>query len=668
MAGNLPTEEIKYPKYLPTPTEIESINDTMDVFISNRSVMNKSYNQFNGRNLQECIDDWTKRWNGFIPAQNELTDRYQSRIFLNFTRNAVISWLSKVAMQPPKVNIIAVNKKSNLVNRRIAELFKNLNEFSLNEENGPARFLESALECATKGTVVKYEGYKKERQTMKVPLSFDALTGEIKYEKKEVTIFDNCFQQIVPIEDFYISNPYQPEVQKQPTIIWRSITTYDEAKAEFKKYKNWKYVRPGSYSVSNDPTTFYRNSLVTDLQKNQVELVRFYRKKDNVHRILINGVVLYDGPIPFKDGNYPFAKTVNEPFGNDFFWGMSIVQKIMGDQDLKNTLWNMMVDKTYASLLPMGLSSDLDDLIEDDVLEPNKVRKVSDINKWKFLELPPVNNGELSMLQIADRNANEYVGGATGAASASTPRGGKLPVRQVLLQQQEAMQKLGFSMSYLEDFEQDRTKLRINHILQFWSIPKIEKVVGENGKEVEKLLYRDIRLSDVKLENGKVGTRIIKLVGEEETGDENAKQQLADDLSVTESMGEQNGTPTEAVAISVETFYDYNLSIQVVKNSTYEKNAVLDQAVRHEYADWRLSLAQIVPVDATELVNWVSESYDVDTKRFEPKQQASISGPAGQQKPGVQNPQMAQMMSQIGQGGRKGSPVSKSSSRGMGAI
>lgn len=650
--------EVK-PTYIPTSEERMVINDVLGAYTKSRLVIDKNYNQFNNRNLLGVIDDWTLRWNGYIPPRSVLADGSESRIFLNFTRNAIIAYLAKVAMTPPKSHIVAVNKKNGLEDKKLADVLEDLNSYSLDNESGPARFLEAALECTTKGTVIVYEGYKKEEQKRKVPITFDPLTGKAKFKEEKVTIFDDCFQKVVPLEDFYISNPYQADIQKQPFVIWHELTTYDEAKEEYGHYENFKkYVRPGLYAITNEPTTFYRNKLYTELSDNQVDKILFYRKKDNMHVVLINGIPIYEGPIPFKDGRYPFAKGIYTPYANDFFWGAGFAQTIMGEQDLMNTMFNMMVDKTYGSLLPYGLSSDLDDLVEDEFLAPNKIRKVSDINKWKFDTLPGVSSGEQNMLQTVMNFARENAGGALGAGSATTPKGGKMQVRQVLLQQQEAMQKLGFPMNFLEDMERDRTILRVNHILQFYSIPKIEKITAKNGKEIQKLVYRDVKLSSVELSDGSQGNRIVKLV-DGEALQKDKLQTLQDEMSVLEEQGAIAGVNTEALALNIDTFQDYNFSIQVVKNSSYERNQILDQAQRHEYANWRLSLAQAVPVDAKELVKWVDESYDIDTNRFEPKQQDMAAMQALQGQPGQGQPSPAkQMMQEKPTGGSPVPPIS----------
>jgi len=629
-----------YPSYTPNDSEVEAINEVLKTFEVGRTVLNKGYNYFGGRNLVEVIDDWTKRWNGYIPPMNPLLDQTQSNIFINFTRNAVISYLAKVAMSPVKAHIVAVNKKTGIPNQKFADILSDLNRFSLQAENSDKKFLAAAMECCVKGTVIVYEGYLKQEQKMKSPLQFDSVTGKLKWKEENRVLYDDCYQEVIPLEDFYITNPKQPDVQKQPKIIWRKITTYSEALTEFSHYKNWKYVRPGKYEVANEVATFYRNFLVNDLSQDQVEILRYYCRYENRHIIMINGIILYDGPIPFKDGKYPFAKTVNEPFSVEFFWGNGHPNKYMGEQDLINTFINAMADKTINGLVPTGLSSDLDDLIEDDAMEIGKFRKVGDIEKWKWWEAPTVNQGEMNMFQNIMSLARESAN--SDAGSAVTPRGGKMQTRQILLRQQEVMSKLSFNMNFLEDLERDRTELRLAHILQFYSIPKIEKITGKRGKEIEQLTYREVQLSSTKLSDGRTGNKIIKLIGDEyQNPDTRAK--LEDDLSVIETMGEMNGTPTEALAISVDTFVDFNNMVQVVKYSSYEKNQALDQATKMEFANWRIGISQTVPIANPQgLVEYVEESFDIDTDQFEK--------PAGGGMPGMEMKQAANPLQAGGSG------------------
>ncbi len=615
--------------WIPNDKEVEAVDEMIKTFEKGRNILNRGFNYFGGRNLTEYIDDCTKRWNGYIPVMNPLLDQTQSNIFINFTRNAIISYLSKVAMSPVKAHIIAVNKKTGMADQKFADICEDLNQYSLNAEDGPKRFMNAAIECCTKGTVVVYEGYMKIEQEMKSPIQWDSTKGELEWKKEKRVLFDNCYQEVVPLEDFYIINPFEPDVQKQPKIIWRKITSRSEAELEFGHYKNFKYVKPGQYTIASEVSTFYRNTLMTELQKDQVEILRYYSRVKNRHMVMVNGVVLYDGPIPFKDGKYPFAKAINEPFAVDFFFGNGHPNKYMGEQDLINTFINAMADKTVNSLLPTGLSSDLDDLIEDDSIEIGKFRKVGDIDKWKWWEAPPVNTGEQNMFNTVLSLARES--GNTDAGGLTTPRGGKVQTQQVLLRQQELQQKLSFNMSFLEGLERDRTELRLSHIFQFYSIPKIEKITGKKGQEIEKLAYRDIQLSGVKLSDGRTGNKIIHLIDGDSINTKDKRKKLEDDLSTTEVAGDLKGTPTEALALSIDSFSDFNHMVQIVRYSSFEKNQALDQASRMEFANWRLSkpLMQVAPLKNPQgLIDWVEESFDVDTEQFEQAPMNANGAPA----------------------------------------
>lgn len=620
--------------FIRSDEDVKAIKEVLDNYVKGRNIIQKSYNYFNGDSLMDKIDDWQKRWNGFIPEQNPLLDATQSQIFLNYTRNAVIGYLVKVALTVARPKIVATNKKLNIQSTKFAEFLSDANHFSLNAENADSKFFAVALETAVKGTCLVYEGYMKQEQMMETPVKYDQTTGKVVTKKQKRVIYDDCYQKIHPVEDFLIANPYEPDLQKQSWILPRQITTYNEAKDEFGHYPNFKYVKGGNYTLTAEVTTFYRNDLILELSKEQVEILRYYNRSKNKFIVLINGVPIYNGVIPFRDGKYPYAKYIHEPAGNDFFWGLGLPNKIMGEQDLKNMLFNMMVDKTQGSLLPFGLTSDLDDLIEDEVLAPNKIRKVGDVNKWKFDTLPGVNAGEVQMLELTGKELDDNSNNPSAAGSASSPKGGKLAARQVLMKQQELMQKLGFSTSYLEDGERDRTELRVSHILQFYSIPKLEKVTGVKGKDQEKLVYRDLVLNNTKLSNGKIGNKVIKLT---DKLNPEGRTQMADDLSVIEAMGDTVGVPTEALAVDVSTFLDYNFDVQIIKNSTYERIQGLEQSQRMEFAQWRLSLAQAAPVNAPELVKWVEEAFEFESDRFEGQAgpQQALNAAAGGNPPQV---------------------------------
>jgi hypothetical protein len=635
-------EDKDHKPYVPTHDEIEALKDISSCYVDGRSIIEKNYAQFNGRSLIECINDWEKRWNGWIPSSSPLIET-NSMIFLNFTRNAIISYISKTSMQPSKAKINAVNKKNGTIDRKFAKFCEDIVKYSQNEENSDAIYRDVNLERTIKGTCIVYEGYAKNRQKMKIPNGFDMETGKGKFKEEKRIIFEGCFERLVKLNHFYVKNPYLPpyRLQEQPWIMEDETTTYSEAKLTYGKYKNWDCVIPGAQAVPEAETTFYENDIITNLKKDQVQILKLFKRFENIMRVWLNGVIVYDGPIPFKDGRYPYAAYIFEPAGTDFFWGLGFPNKIMGEQDSLNTQFNVMGDKQIQSLVPTGISSDQDDLIDDDTIQIGKFRKVSDINNWKWFEHPEIGAGEANFLQQTLNFARSNSGDMEGLANTSTPKGGKVTARQILLKQQEAMQRMEFSMSYMEDGERDRVILRLNHLLQFTAIPKLEKTTDIKGKEIEQLVYRDIKMSDAELSDGKVGNKTIKLIDGDSISNPDQLKQLQDQMSVEEAYGEMQGIPTEVLAVNVDTFFDHNLSVQVLKNSSFTKNQALDQAMKHEFAEWLQSLIPLgLPVDVKKLAEWVGEGYDADVDEFlsqpNPMQQNPMM--TGQQPPQSNTP------------------------------
>ena len=599
--------------YVATESEQKDLRDNLDVLTRGRLVLQKKYNYLNGRNIFECIDDWQKRWNGWIPPQSELEEYDKSEIFLNFTRNAIIGYLTTAAMFPPKVKISAVNKRSGFPNKTFAKFLEDLKRYSETNEVYIPKFLKFALAVTTDGTAYAYEGYLRDEQEYEIPIWYDPKTGKISYQNKKRTKFDDCYMQPIRLKDLYFLNPFEPDIKKQPEVLWRQLLSYEEAEKEFGHFKNWEHVKPGMVRMDPAAQTFYANEEESQYDTDRIEVLRRWRMGDARHVISVGNVVLYGGPNPFKDGRTPICGAMYEPYGIDFAFGMGFPQKVMGEQDAMNTAVNLMADKEYNSMLPYGLSSDLDDLIDDEVLQANRIRKVGDINKWKIDSLPGLTSGDITFLQTMLNFAQQF-SGTEGGAQATTARGGRLQVRQVLMRQEEMMKKIGFSSQFLEDFERDRTELRVSHALQFYSIPKIEKITGKGRKEIEQLIYRDVEVSDVPLEDGRVGRRKIKLFGNEMTPD--VKERISQELSVEEEMSEMNGMPMEALAVHVDTFHDYNYKVQVERYSSFEDNRTLEQAKRMEYANWRLSLANVAPINTQKLIAWVDESYELDTSEF----------------------------------------------------
>jgi hypothetical protein len=580
-----------------------------DFWTRANSVMGNTYPELKNRTLSDCIAQWQKRFNGYSPSNQNL-------MFLNFTRNMVIAYLSKVATTRPEIQITALNK-SGVPNKLLAEVIKDVNQATLVKENGDRKFFAIALSTVVKGTAITYEGYKRNCIIDEEVQDFDSETGEVVTKKQERVLFDDVYQEEVPVEDLMILDPYQPDIQLQPALLWRKLFSLEDFQEEFGQYENAKNVLPGIVFGAGN-TEFYGNNQNSGLQRQyQIEVIRFYHRLMNRHVIIAGGQVIYDGVMPFKHRKYPFAKSIHEPVTSMFFWGVSLPDKVSAEQDSLNGMINMMDEKTLYSLKPFIMSSD-DDLSDQEEIEIGRIMKVSDVNQYVIKEMPGVNAGEsnyFSQLQAIMKETAGIYGGAT----AFTKNGGKLDIRQVMLQQQEANAQMTFSSTNLEDYEADRTNLRIKNIMQFYALPRIEQYGGRNGKQYKRLVYKNVTLNtEIDGEKG------IKSVYFQNKPTEEEINQTLDKMERAETTAEQNGDKVKTFMIDVSHFDNHTLEIVATRNSSWMKNQALDQQMRAEYAQQLIGFAtqaqqmgQPVNIDMQKLINYVQEAYDIPMGEFE---------------------------------------------------
>jgi hypothetical protein len=593
--------------YQPEGEDAKALVQVYERFAQMSAARNKSYYYFNDRNLISFVDDSTKRWNGYVPPRDDLTMDWQTRIFNNFTRNFVISFLSKVAMQRPQAKFEATDS-SGFSDVMRTHIVTKLYEYSKKREDGDWKFLMSAMEAVIKGTVINYEGYKRTKRSVGEIDSQNFATGKVKSHKREIVDWDDCFSHVVPIEDFFFGNIWEADMQKQPDVIWRQKTNYDTADLEFKKYPNWKYVKKGEYTNSGlyDQTTFYRQNAFADLDQNQVEIVRYFNKLKDQQIICCNGVVLYTGVIPFTHKELPFSKGVFELFATDFAYGNSLPNKIAREQDIVNTMWGMMLDQGLLSIYKPILNDDPDET-DDIIAVPGLIKKVNDIKRFRVLnEFTGPDSSSFNLLNLAMRFAGDNSGNILGGGGSAGPRGGKITARQALLIEEESRQTLGLNATMLEKMECDSARLRAKNLIQFMVLPsKINEIVGADGT----MLWRkDFKIKDTELSDGSYGTTIVQL------GDNQMPQE---ELAMQEEMADIQKENLEILAVTPDYIRNLDIDVQIVPESSYMKKKSLDQAMGTEF----YQLMAVNPIiDQEENTRAIIKLYDKDPDKLIRKQ------------------------------------------------
>ena len=594
--------------YQPSEKDQEALTSVYDCYQRMVRLRARSFNYFGGRDLVNFIDDSEKRFNGYVPPRDDLQMDWQARVFLNFTQQQVVSYLAKTSLNRPKPKITATSRNS-FVDVRKADVLEKGYAYVQNRQNGNLKFFWASMEAVVKGTAITYIGYKKTKRTVREIDKYDPVTGKVESHEREIIDYDDVWQETVPLTDFFVENIFQPEMQLQPSVCWRAIMHKSEAAIELKKFKNWDKVMAGTFPAALERHPFFRDSFHLTLETEQVEVLRFYQKSTDRHVIIANGVLLYDGPFPFKHKEYPFSKAIYEPFGMQFFYGNSLPNKIATQQDVLNTLWNMGLDQMYLSIFKPILTDDPDE-VEDTVLVPGLIRKVGDINKYKVMnELTGPDASYFNMLQLAQKFIQEGSGTIAGGAQAQSMRGGSVTARQALMVEERARELLGLNSWLFEQYERDSCILTVKTFLQFITqSEKLSLIAGDDSTDTfNKAFHKILRVDDSKLSDGTYGTTVIKIAKSEKG------LPTPMELNIEEETAKLQGQNLEIMIVTADYIRNVQLDVTIEPQSAFQQSKSVSQALALER--YQL-LVQNPAVDQTENLRDLLESYDIDPEKY----------------------------------------------------
>lgn len=538
-----------------------------DEFSLMRDVHDKPYKYFNNRTLKQFIDDSELRFNSYVPSKSSQgKEKWQANFFHPVTRNKTTAILASVALDVPNVRITARNEK-NEINNKVGKIIHDLVKSSYDNENKEENNFFEALECAVKGTEVSYDGYLKTKVKRKEIKSFDILTGEIEFEIKEVEIDEGCQDFIVPLENFFVYSPFIRQVQKQPAIVWTQYMNDRDFAYEFGNYNKFKFVKKGSELLEKDiQQRYFFDDWNARTKDKPIEVVRYYNKINDEYIIVANGVLMLNAPLLLgkKRKYYPFSKSIYNAFSGDFFWGNSLPNMLVGEQDVINALYNMAVDKTYKSLvtnLLIGNTNKDDFDLEDESVTLDTKIYVQDINQVKEMPNSGLSSSDVEMMSIISRgldlssvDANQQ--GVTGKG---------VTAREVVIANEKARELKGIFYLFITSLWIQKIRIRLLNVLTYYTDTQIGASIGnEKGKQFKKFIVENVELS-----NGTRGNKGIIIAKEQK----DLPTQNEIDQNVDEYTAINEGVNYEEIAVTSQYLNDWEYKIKIVSEDVYQKES-----------------------------------------------------------------------------------------------
>ena len=546
--------------FLKKNTVDERVEEELADFGLAKAVRNKPYRLFNSaydgtlRDLNQYIDYSQGKFNQYIEYPAD-TEEYEIQLSLPNIRNKMMAILARLSSQRMKAEFFPQNS-SHKVDKIVTDYLRDVFEWSDDKSNHDVVNFYWMLETAMKGTGILLEDYFKYTRVIK-DIKETKEDGSSVWKKRDI-VEDGLQAYVLPLEEVYIWNIREPNIQKQHKVYWASTMPLADFKHRFRNYPKTKDVIPGG-SLALDDKSFF-NEYLNNVPEGHVQVLHMWSAELDEFKIIANNEELTeeDNPIPFKHKKIPLVKNIYEPIAADFFYGKAfpdIVGNISDSIDqLFNDLFNLNQLRMKAPILAQTgtVLSDViwrtDNVVEYDGEKPEQMKVSGGGN-----DVDRLNN--ILFGQLNDSSVSPVGQGQVGSGSTA---------REVVLAEEHANERMNMFLRFMEWGEKDRADMRIKNILQFFTRPLIGQHVAEEKN------YRVFVQNNVSLNNGTIGTREIRFKPAEQITPPAVLEKLQrDDLEIIE--------------MDIDFIRNLDLYTRIIPNSSVKMSEALRKALTMEF-------------------------------------------------------------------------------------
>jgi hypothetical protein len=652
--------------YQPTELARQRIHEIIHDFTLGHLTMYKPRREFNDLSIISRLTVDKMSFNTYQPNDGDaldadITNSWKSRAMKPVIRNKVMSIAAHATARLLFPKIFAYNQEDE-EEEDAAIVLESLQEWAADKSNYSKTSLYAIITALWSPSAIIYTDYCETFREVK-----RLVDGKIVKEMMLDEDLSGFNDEVCPRDELYIENWYEPNIQRQGWLIRRRVQMYSLLKAKYeRKYENFKYVKPGVQTIYNDANQSFYEVYDANLRQEEGEEITYWRKSDDLKLILVNGVLLTDeeNPNPRNDKMYPFDKFVYSNFDEGrAFDGKSLVFHMTPEAKIVNTLYPMIIDGTYLSIMPPMVNIG-GEVIASDVIIPGAVTTLTDPNS----DLKPFSIGQNYQGLIAGQNALKEVEDSLNSGSAEpVTQGAQQPgdttAYEIQQMEQNASTVLGLFVQMISDHVRNFGKLRLGDILQYLTIPDVTNI--ENEAE---LIYKTFYLYN-KGENST--TRKIKFDNKLPVGDITKEQRLDHSFDI---LKEQGGLDSKTELYKVNPALIRNLKYMVTVNADVlnPMSEELERAFALEEYDRMISNQNIDPEETARFLLTSYPRTKKDPQKYLVKPSTS-AGPMQQmlsQQQGTQpqgQPQQSQQGSKQGGGfPQNKSPLSNLKGKPMG--
>lgn len=348
------------------------------------------------------------------------------------------------------------------------------------------------LSASIRGTAFLMDYWRTDKRVVKEPYDIGE-DGQLKYRDKEIIDFDDDYTEWVPNEYIYIDEKAK-DVGEAVDGFRREIINIDEF---HRIYGN----KPGFFDTEyvyagGDTSTRSYFQLPQDVNAQDVEVLHYYNRSIDAYWVVANNVTIYDGPLPSKHKELPFAAVYQYRIPGQF-WGMGIPKVIHHLSEERKSIRNLNLDRQKLQIGGAFLHNsnfDLDD--EDMALYPGRVISVDTngapvgqaIEKLDFGDVPPSYFRTEEILLEDIRRAHGIDDRIQGVQTGGT-------ATEAAILKESALKRVNLiSISNEMDTVLRIGRLKWSNIQFFYPLPRMERITEDN-EDRDQPVFRTIQVN-----------------------------------------------------------------------------------------------------------------------------------------------------------------------------
>jgi len=536
-------------------------------FAISSQIMTTPHKEFNNMTLIERQTLCQKKFNNWQEAQSDDPDlAWKSNAIRPVSRNKVISiaaHLTGSILYP----LIAAQNDDQEEDKDAAKVMKMLVEWVNDNYDYAQTFVYSVIAALVNPASILHLEYCEVMRTIK------EINEKGGWERKEVIdeLMSGFVTSIVPLDELYIADIYEHNIQKQGWLFRIKAIPFDQAKKKYAGQKNINYVEPGLNVMFDETTDTFYEQYDENLRDRLVYEAIYYNRDEDLEIPFLNNIPIGDPerPNPRKDKLYPFIKFGFEPIDEGkFFYYKSLVDKTLPDSDLIDVLYQMIIDGTFLQLMPPTAIYG-DETITSSVVTPGTITVLKPESKINKLDVGGNLAAGHNTLQMVEDSLSES---SQDPRQAGQSTKGSQTAFEVSRLEENARISLGLTGKMISFGVRDYGRLLVDSILQFMTVAEVGEIAG--------LKYKSFLLPS---KTGMQKTKKVILDGElpDMSTEEN---DLIESYNILEEEGGKDGE-REIYRVNPEIFRRRKFLIRINPESIIQPSEAVKKALNLEEYD-----------------------------------------------------------------------------------